>query len=120
MVTMVRPRSVGSFLISRPTSACANRSASSRMAVATSRLTALATVPRADLLFLDEHCTAVANAVVAAPGQWKDWWWVCVGGEVVFIPFVFLMTGRWSPKKAREDAAEHARLIQDELAAIQE
>jgi MFS family permease len=89
-------------------------------AAATARLTAMATVPKADLLFLNEHGTAVTNAAVAAPGQWKDWWWVCVGGEVVFIPFVFLMTGRWSPKKAREDAAEHARLIQNELAAIQE
>src|ERR1700744_1070904 len=37
MVITVRPRSAGSFLISLPTRACANRSASSRMAVASSR-----------------------------------------------------------------------------------
>jgi MFS family permease len=89
-------------------------------AVATSRLTALATVPRADLLFLDEHGTAVVTAAAAAPGQWRDWWWVCVGGEVVFLPFILVMAGRWSPRKARADAEEHARLVQRELAALQE
>ncbi|SKU74222.1 Uncharacterised protein [Mycobacteroides abscessus subsp. abscessus] len=35
---MVRPRSVGSFLTSRPAKACRNLSASSRMAVASSRV----------------------------------------------------------------------------------
>ncbi|SKT99558.1 Uncharacterised protein [Mycobacteroides abscessus subsp. abscessus] len=34
----MRPRRVGSFLTSRPASACRNRSASSRMAVASSRV----------------------------------------------------------------------------------
>jgi MFS family permease len=85
---------------------------------ATTRLTALATVPRSDLAFLDAHGTAVATAVVAAPGQWKNWWWVCVGGEVVFIPFILVMAGRWSPRKAREDAAEHERLVRQELASL--
>ncbi|HSZ40794.1 MAG TPA: MFS transporter [Trebonia sp.] len=89
-------------------------------AAATSRLTALAAVPKADLLFLDEHGTAVVTAAAAAPGEWKNWWWVCVGGEVVFIPFVFVMAGRWSPRKAREDAAEHERLLQQELSALQD
>jgi MFS family permease len=88
--------------------------------VATSRLTALATVPKADLLFLSEHGKDVASAASAAPGQWKDWWWVCVGGEVVFLPFILLMTGRWRPRKAREDAEEHDRLIQQELATLEQ
>jgi MFS family permease len=86
--------------------------------VATGRLVALAALPKTDQVFLAEHGTAVANATVAAPGQWKDWWWVCVGGMVVFLPFILVMTGRWSPRKAREDAAEHDRLIQEELAAL--
>jgi MFS family permease len=89
-------------------------------AAATSRLTALATVPKADLLYLSEHGPAVVSAAATAPGQWKDWWWVCVGGEVVFLPFIFVMTGRWSPRKAREDAAEHERLVQHEMAAMRQ
>jgi len=33
--------------------------------------------------------------------------------------FVFLMTGRWSPAKAREDALEHERKVQAELRALE-
>jgi hypothetical protein len=88
-------------------------------AAATARLLQVAAVPRADLLFLKEHGTDVASAAAAAPGQWKNWWWVCVGGEVVFIPLILLMAGRWSPRRAREDAAEHERIVQQELAKLQ-
>jgi MFS family permease len=88
-------------------------------AAATARLAQLATVPKADLAFLNAHGTAVVTAAAAAPGQWKNWWWVCVGGEVVFIPLILLMAGRWSPRRAREDAEEHERVVQQELAALQ-
>jgi MFS family permease len=84
-------------------------------AAATARLTALATVPRSDLAFLNAHGTQVTTAAAAAPGEWKNWWWVCVGGEVVFIPLILLMAGRWSPRRAREDAEEHERLVQQEM-----
>jgi hypothetical protein len=87
-------------------------------AVATTRLLALAKLPQADQVFLAQHGTAVTTASAAAPGQWKNWWWVCVGGEVVFIPFVLVMAGRWRPRKAREDEEEHERKVQDELAAL--
>jgi MFS family permease len=89
-------------------------------AAATTRLTALATVPRSDLAYLNAHGTAVATAAAAAPGQWKNWWWVCVGGEVVFIPFILVMTGRWNPRKARQDAEEHERLVQQQLASLKD
>lgn len=89
-------------------------------AVATSRLTALATLPKADQVFLAEHGAQVVSASAAAPGQWKDWWWVCVAGEILFLPFILLMAGRWSPRKAREDAEEHDRKIQRELAALEQ
>ncbi|MGH3250482.1 MAG: MFS transporter [Trebonia sp.] len=89
-------------------------------AAATARLVAVSKVPAADQAFLAEHGTAVTNASASAPGQWKAWWWVCVGGEVVFLPFILLMTGRWSPRKAREDAEEHDRLLQRELDALEQ
>jgi MFS family permease len=89
-------------------------------AAATTRLTAMGTVPKSDLAFMAAHGTDVVTAAAAAPGQWKNWWWVCVGGEVVFLPFILLMTGRWSPRKAREDAEEHERLVQQELTALQD
>ena len=87
---------------------------------ATARLVGLAAILKTDQVFLAEHGTDVANASAAAPGQWKDWWWVCVGGMVLFLPFILVMTGRWSPRKAREDAEEHDRLIQQELATLEQ
>src|SRR6201996_3670914 len=82
------------------------------------RFAALATVPKAASAFLAAHGTQVENASKAAAGQWKNWWWVAVGGEVVFIPLIFLMTGRWDPRKARQDAARHEEQVQQELAAL--
>jgi MFS family permease len=88
-------------------------------AAATARFTALATVPKADQAFLAAHGTQVTTAAAAAPGQWKNWWWVSVAGEIVFIPLILLMAGRWSPRKAREDAEEHDRLVQEEMAKLE-
>jgi hypothetical protein len=87
--------------------------------VATARLGALATVPTSDLLFVADHGTAVTTAAAAAPGQWRNWWWVCVGGEIVFLPLILVMAGRWSPRRAREDAEEHERKVQEELATLE-
>jgi MFS family permease len=86
--------------------------------VATARLIALSRVPRADLAYLQAHGPKVVNASKAAAGQWRNWWWVAVGGEVVFIPLIFLMTGRWDPRRARQDAAAHEQRVQQELAAL--
>jgi MFS family permease len=87
-------------------------------AVAIRKLTALAAVPKADLAFLQAHGTQVSSAARSTPGQWRNWWWVCVGGEAVFIPLIFLMAGRWDPRRARQDAAAHERRVQEELAAL--
>jgi len=89
-------------------------------AAATARLVALGKLPKADQAFLAEHGTQVASAAAAAPGQWRNWWWVCVAGELIFLPFILLMAGRWSPRKARQDAEEHERLLQQELAALEQ
>ena len=83
------------------------------------QLTALSKVPPADLAYLKAHGSDVVSAAAAAPGQWKNWWWVCVGGQVIFIPLILLMAGRWSPRRAREDTAEHERLVQDEMTKLE-
>jgi ACS family D-galactonate transporter-like MFS transporter len=76
-------------------------------------------IPADDLTYLSEHGSEVAQAQEDNPHQWQRWWWVCVIAQVLFLPFVFVMTGRWSPKKAKEDEAEHERLVADELAALE-
>jgi hypothetical protein len=36
----------------------------------------------------------------------------------VFIPLIFVMSGRWRPRKAREDAEAHERMVAAELAKL--
>jgi MFS family permease len=73
----------------------------------------------APLKVLSAHGVAVANAATETPSQWQHWWWVCVGGEVLFIPLVLLMTGRWSPRRAKRDEVEHDQEVQQELAKLE-
>ena len=54
------------------------------------------------------------------PKQWQNWWWVCFAAQVLFIPFIFVLSGRWSPRKARQDELEHERLVAQELQALPE
>ncbi|MFG1807097.1 MFS transporter [Streptomyces sp. NPDC049040] len=80
----------------------------------------LATVQKAQpqLAVLQKYGTKVQKAAHDGPGQWRTWWWICVGGQVLFLPFVFLMAGRWSPSRAREDAALHQAAVDRELASL--
>jgi hypothetical protein len=84
-------------------------------ATAVQRLKAAASVPKQDLAFLQAHATEVQEAAKATPGQWQNWWWVCVGGEVVFLPLIFVMVGRWRPRQAAADLAEHQARVDEEL-----
>jgi ACS family D-galactonate transporter-like MFS transporter len=81
--------------------------------------TAQADVPAADLAYLSANAAEVQKAQQDSPHQWQTWWWVCVAGQILFLPFVFVMAGRWSPRKAREDEAAHEAMVQRELAALQ-
>jgi hypothetical protein len=69
--------------------------------------------------YLAKHGPDVAQAAKDNPHQWQTWWWVCVAGQLVFLPFVFVLTGRWSPRRAKQDEAEHEQRVQQELAALQ-
>jgi ACS family D-galactonate transporter-like MFS transporter len=101
------------------------------------QLTALGAVPAADLAFLGKYGTGLKDPKVVAaltvlqkqgpvvqqaqkdaPGQWQRWWWICLAGQLLFLPFIWLMTGRWSPAKARAEAAEHDEAVSKELAAL--
>ncbi len=74
------------------------------------------------------HSQNLANLLVAAeklvpaqktaPGEWKRWWGVCLVGQFVFAVLVFFMRGRWSPRAARRDLAEHDRIVTEELANL--
>lgn len=75
----------------------------------------------AEAAFFAAHATQlkqVQAASKATPHQWQHWYWVCVGGMLLFLPMVLLMAGRWSPRKAKRDADEHERRVAEELARL--
>ena len=76
--------------------------------------------PADDLAFLAAHGSDVTKAQKDNPQQWQHWWWVCLAAQALFIPFIFVMAGRWSPRKARQDEHEHEQLVARELAALTE
>ncbi|MFC1407261.1 MULTISPECIES: MFS transporter, partial [Streptacidiphilus] len=103
---------------------------------AASQLTALAAVPSADLSFLSTYGPGLQDPKVAtalerlqsqapevrtaakdAPSQWQTWWWVCLAGQLLFLPFIWLMAGRWSPAKARADARAHQESLDQQAPA---
>ncbi len=87
-------------------------------AIAIKDLIALRNVPKPVLTFLDAHGTAVQNASKAAPHEWQRWWWVCVGGEIFFVPTIFLLKGRWRPKTAKQDIVNYEAALEKELTAM--
>jgi MFS family permease len=60
----------------------------------------------------------VVPAQKAAPAEWKRWWWVCIGGQVVFLVLIFFMRGTWSPRVAKRQEEERERMVDEELAAL--
>jgi len=82
----------------------------------------LQTVQKAQpqLAILQAHGTEVAKAVKDGPHQWQTWWWVALAGQIVFLPFAATMRGRWSPRKAREDAEAHEQAVEREMAKLRE
>ncbi len=82
------------------------------------QLTALSKVPAWVFGYLAAHAKSVQAAAAVQDGQWKRWYWVCVGGMVFFLLAIPLLRGRWSPAAAREDEREHEAMVDAELAAM--
>jgi len=70
------------------------------------------------LSYLKANGPEVAQAAADGPRQWQTWWWICTACQVLFMPFVFLMAGRWSPRRAKEDELAHEAKVDRELAAM--
>ncbi|MEO6884966.1 MAG: hypothetical protein ABI232_01585, partial [Jatrophihabitantaceae bacterium] len=60
----------------------------------------------------------VAKAATDSPKQWRNYFWIAVGGEVVFIPLIFLLTGYWDPRKAKKAEQDHEAWVKAELAKL--
>jgi MFS transporter, ACS family, D-galactonate transporter len=94
------------------------QSAGPMVQTAASALASLSKIPPSDVAYLSANASDVAEAKADNPGQWQTWWWVCFAGQIVFLPFVFLLTGRWDPRRAREDEIAHEQMVERELAAL--
>jgi hypothetical protein len=81
------------------------------------QLTAVAKAAPA-LSFLAAHGAAVTKAAAQTAGQWKTWYWICFGGIIVFLLSIPLLKGRWRPRDAKRDEAEHEAKVQEELAKL--
>lgn len=104
---------------------------------AVDQLTALGKVPAADLNYLDKYGTPlqdkkvqdklkylqdkgakVQKAAADSPHQWQHYFWIALGGQILFVPLIFVMAGYWNPRRARRAAEEHEALVDAELAKL--
>jgi hypothetical protein len=69
----------------------------------------------ANLLLAEQK---VLPAHAASPTEWKRWWWICLGGQAIFLLLIFTMRGRWSPRAAKADFEAHERVVTEELAKL--
>ncbi|WP_214316957.1 MFS transporter [Nonomuraea sediminis] len=61
---------------------------------------------------LVEKLAEIKAAAAIAPGQWQTWFWICVVAQLVFIPLMLPLAGRWSPKAARAEIEAHDREVE--------
>jgi ACS family D-galactonate transporter-like MFS transporter len=70
------------------------------------------------LTYLQKEAPGVQKAAKDSPKQWQKYFWISVGGEVVFIPLIFVMAGFWDPRKAKQKEQEHEVWVEAELAKL--
>jgi MFS family permease len=83
------------------------------------QLTALGKVPPGVFPYLAAHGAAVQAAAAKTAGQWKTWYWICFGGIILFLLSIPLLRGRWRPRDAKRDEAEHEAMVDAEMAKLQ-
>ncbi|MCO5397520.1 MFS transporter [Ralstonia soli] len=62
----------------------------------------------------------VKQAAVAAPAEWRTWYWICIGAGLFFTATISVMRGRWSPVAAKRDQEAHDAVVARELAKLRE
>jgi hypothetical protein len=62
---------------------------------------------------------SVQKAAADSPKQWRTFFFVGVGGEVVFIPLILLMAGFWDPRRAKRAEEEHDAWLAAEMSKLE-
>lgn len=74
---------------------------------------------QADLAVLSSPTgVKVADAAAKSAKQWQKYFWISVGGQVLFIPLIFVMAGFWDPRKAKIKEDEYEAMVDVELAKL--
>jgi MFS family permease len=73
---------------------------------------------KAPLAVLKQYGASVEQASHDNPGNWQVWWWICFAGQLLFVPFIFGMAGRWSPHRARADLEAHEAAVAEQLQSL--
>jgi ACS family D-galactonate transporter-like MFS transporter len=60
----------------------------------------------------------VQKAAADSPKQWRTFFFVGVGGQVVFIPLILLMAGFWDPRRAKRAEQEHDAWLAAEMSKL--
>jgi MFS family permease len=92
-----------------------------KVAANLTKLKTLVVPYQTELVYLAAHqdqLNSLLSGVAQSPKQWQNWFWVCLGGMVLFIPTIWLNRGRWNPAKAREDEERHEADVAAELKAL--
>ena len=63
--------------------------------------------------------TKLQATAKAVPKRWQTWLWLCVAGQLLFIPLALLLRGRWSPAGAAADLSRHDVEIDRALGRIE-
>ncbi len=95
-----------------------HQAAVSKVQKGAAALQATAKIPPKDKAYFAKYGPKVAQASATSGSQWSHYFWIGVGGEAVFIPLVFLMAGRWDPRKAKRDEEEHEAMVEREMADL--
>jgi ACS family D-galactonate transporter-like MFS transporter len=83
------------------------------------QLTALSKIPPTVIAYLNAHGATVQKAAAQTASQWKTWYWICFGGIIFFLLSIPLLRGRWRPRDARRDEAEHEAKVQEEMTKLE-
>jgi len=83
------------------------------------QLAAASKIPAPVSAYLNAHGAAVQKAASQTVSQWKTWYWICVGGIVIFLLSIPLLRGRWRTRDAKRDEEEHNAMVDAELAKLQ-
>ncbi|HEX7354902.1 MAG TPA: MFS transporter [Mycobacteriales bacterium] len=69
--------------------------------------------------YLAKNAPTVQAEQAKEPGQWMNYFWIAIGGEIVFLPLIFLMAGFWDPRAAKKAEEEHHAMVAAEMAKLE-